>query len=77
MLSLYFLDDGSLIVDGHNSIQLIEEVEIARTVGCHYLSGLSGKEAYDKLVKEYWALDKNNGLSYCKQSVSPGDKEAK
>ena len=34
MLSLYFLDDGSL--DGHNSIQLIEEVEIARTVGCHY-----------------------------------------
>ena len=77
MLSLYFLDDGSLIIDGHNSIQLIEEVEIARTVGCHYLSGLSGKEAYDKLVKEYSALDKNNGLSYCEQSANPRDKEAK
>ena len=76
MLSLYFLDDGSLIIDGHNSIQLIEEVEIARTVGCHYLSGLSGKEAYDKLVKEYRSLDKN-GLSCCEESVSTRDKEDK
>ena len=48
-----------LSFEDHNSIHLIEEVEIARTAGCHYLSRLSGKEAYDKLVKEYCGLDKN------------------
>ena len=76
MLSLYFLDDGSLIIEGHNSIQLIEEVEIARTVDCHYLSGLSGKEAYDKLVKEYCWLGKN-GVSRGEESFIARDKEDK
>ena len=76
MLKLYFLDDGSLIIDGHNSIQLIEEVEIVRTVGSHYLSGLSGKEAYDTLVKKYVILAKN-GLSSCEKPITTRDREDK
>ena len=52
MWQLYFLDDGSLIIDKIKSIRLVpsDQFEIARTTGCHYLSNLSGKEAYDFLV---------------------------
>ena len=52
-IKLYFLDDGSLIIDKYTSITLIpsEQFEIVRTIGCHYLSQLSGKEAYDFLVE--------------------------
>ena len=46
MLNTYFLDDGSLIIDVHNSIQLVEEVEIVRTAVSNYLRGLNGKETY-------------------------------
>ena len=76
MLNLYFLDDGSLIIDGHNSIQLIEEVEIVRTVGSHYLSGLSGIEAYAILVEKSCLLGEN-GLSSSKESTHIRDKEDK
>ena len=75
-MELYFLDDGSLIINTPKSIQLIEEVEIVRTVGCHYLSGLSGKEAFDILCEKFCALDKN-GVSGCEESNSTGDKEDK
>ena len=53
LMDLYFLDDGSLIIAKSTSIQLIEEVEIVRTIGCHRFSGLSGKEAFDILVKNF------------------------
>ena len=75
-MELYFLDDGSLIINTPKSIQLIEEVEIVRTIGSHYLSGLSGKEAYDILVEKFCGLGKN-GVSCCEESNSTGDKEDK
>ena len=74
MLNLYFLDDGSLIIDGHNSIQLIEEVEIVISVGSHYLSGLTGKEAYAILVEKFDLLGEN-GLSSSEESTYVRDKE--
>ena len=51
---LYFLDDGSLIIDKHTSITYIpsDRFEIVRTVGCNYLSNLTGKEVYDLLNNE-------------------------
>ena len=52
-MDLYFLDDGSLIIAKSTSIQLIEEVEIVRTIGCHRFSGLSGKKAFDILVQDF------------------------
>ena len=73
-MELYFLDDGSLIINTPKSIQLIEDVEIVRTIGCHYLSGLNGKEAYVILAEKFCALD-NNGVSDCEESVLTGDKE--
>ena len=75
-MELYFLDDGSLIINTPKSIQLIEEVEIVRTIGCHYLSGLSGKEAYVILAEKFCSLDKN-GVSSSEESNSAGDKEDK
>ena len=75
-MELYFIDDGSLIINTPKSIQLIEEVEIVRTIGRHYLSGLSGKEAYDILVEKFCSLDKN-GVSGCEESISTRDKEDK
>ena len=73
IIKLYFLDDGSLIIDKHTSITLIpsDQFEIIRTIGCHYLSHLSGKEAYDLLVEQSLSLDKN-GLSSGKVSVGTG-----
>ena len=75
-MELYFLDDGSLIINTPKSIQLIEVVDIVRTVGCHYLSGLNGTEAYDILVEKFCLLDKN-GVSSCEESNITRDKEDK
>ena len=75
-IKLYFLDDGSLIVDKYTSIKLIpsDQFEIVRTIGCHYLSNLSGKEAYDFLVAESFPLVKNE-LSNSNKSMGTGDKK--
>ena len=50
-MELYFLDDGSLIIDSSKSTKRIppDQFEVVRTIGCHRFSGLSGKEAYDIL----------------------------
>ena len=73
IMKLYFLDDGSLIINKVRSITLIppEQFEVVRTIGCHYLSHLSGKEAYDLLVEQSLSLD-TNGLSSSKVSVGAG-----
>ena len=75
-MKLYFLDDGSLIIDQPTSIQLIssDQFEIVRTIGCHYLSHLFGKEVYDFLVAESLQVVKNE-LSSCKKSLGTGDKK--
>ena len=75
-IKLYFLDDGSLIVDKYTSIKLIpsDQFEIVRTIGCHYLSNLSGKEAYDFLVAENFPLVKNE-LSNSNKPMGTGDKK--
>ena len=75
-VKLYFLDDGSLIIDKYTSITLIasDQFEIVRTVGCHYLSNLSGKEAYDFLVAESFPLVKNE-LSNSNKSLGTGGKK--
>ena len=52
-MDLYFLDDGSLIIDGPHSIQLIENVEIIRTINSNKLSGLTGREAFDLLCSKF------------------------
>ena len=74
-IKLYFLDDGSLIVDKSTSIKLIpsDQFEIVRT-GSHYLSNLSGKEAYDFLVAESLQVVKNE-LSNSNKSLGTGDKK--
>ena len=74
-VKLYFLDDGSLIIDKYTSITLIpsDQFEIVRTVGCHYLSNLSGKEAYDFLAAESFPLVKNE-LSNSDEPMGTGDK---
>ena len=73
-MELYFLDDGSLIINTPKSIQLTEEVEIVRTINSHYLRGLSGKEAYAILAEKFCSLG-NNGVSNYAESVLAGDKE--
>ena len=75
-MELYFLDDGSLIINTPKSIQLIEDVEIVRTIGRHYLSGLSGKEAYAILVDKFCVRD-SDGVSCCEESINTGDREDK
>ena len=76
IIKLYFLDDGSLIIDKHTSITHIpsDQFEIVRTVGCHYLSNLSGKEVYDSLVTESFPLNKN-GLSNSNEPLDAGNKK--
>ena len=84
IMKLYFLDDGSLIItklrlDNVISTTLIppDQFEVARTIDCHYLSHLSGKEAYVLLVDQSLSLDKN-GLSSstkCKEPVGAGNKK--
>ena len=68
-MDLYFIDDGSLIIDTQKSIQLIppNSFEIKRTVGCNYLSNLTGKEAYDLLVKQNILLAPNDLSSSTKR----------
>ena len=73
-MELYFIDDGSLIINTPKSIQLIEEVVIVRTINSHYLSGLSSKEVYDILVEKFCSLG-NNGVSNYEETVLTGDKE--
>ena len=78
-MELYFLDDESLIINKVRSITLIppDQFEVVRTIGCHYLSHLSGKEAYDFLVEQSLSLDKD-GLSSgtkCKEPVGTGIKK--
>ena len=79
IIKLYFLDDGSLVIDKHTSITLIPSdlFEIARTTGCDYLSQLSGKEPYDFLVGPSLSRDKNGLSSGTKrgESVGTGDKK--
>ena len=72
-IKLYFLDDGCLIVDKSTSIKLIpsDQFEIVRAIGCHYLSNLSGREAYDILVAESFPLVKNE-LSNSGEPVDTG-----
>ena len=72
-MKLYFLDNGSLIINKVRSTTLIppDQFEVVRTIGCHYLSHLSGKEVYDLLVEQGPSLDKN-GLSNGKVSVGTG-----
>ena len=78
-IKLYFLDDGSLIIDEKTydkttTLVPSDQFEIVRTIGCHYLSHLSGKEAYDFLVAESLQVVKNE-LSSCKKSLGTGDKK--
>ena len=75
-MELYFLDDGSLIINTLKSIQLIEDVEIVRTIGRHYLSGLSGKDAYAILVNKFCASD-SNVVSCCEESNNTRDNKDK
>ena len=80
IMELYFLDDGSLIINKVRSTTLIppDEFEVVRTIGCNYLSQLSGKEAYDLLVEQSLSQVKN-GLSSgtkCKEPVGAGIKKA-
>ena len=79
IMELYFLDDGSLIINNVRSTTLIpaDQFEVVRTIGSHYLSHLSGKEAYDLLDKQSLSLDKS-GLSSstkCKEPVDTGIKK--
>ena len=75
-MELYFLDDGSLIINTPKSLQLIEDVEIVRTIGGHFLSGLRGKDAYAILVNKFCASD-SNVVSCSEESNSTGDNEDK
>ena len=71
-MELFFLDDGSLVINKKTSTQLIDPdgFEVVRTIGSHQLStGLTGKEVFDILVK--------NGLSNSKESIRAGDREDK
>ena len=79
IMELYFLDDGSLVINKARSTTLIppDQFEIVRTIGCHYLSQLSEKEAHDLLVEQNFSLVKN-GLSSgtkCKEPVGTGIKK--
>ena len=75
-IKLYFLDDGSLIIDDKTSTTLIppDHFEIVRTIGCHYLSNLSSKEVYDFLVAESRQVVKNE-LSNSNEPMGTGDKK--
>ena len=79
IMELYFLDDGSLIINKVRSITLIppDQFEVVRTIGCHYLSHLSGKEAYDFLVEQSLSLDKDDlsSSTKCKEPVGAGIKK--
>ena len=80
-MELYFLDDGSLVINktrsGSTTLIPPDQFEVVRTIGCHYLSQLSGKDVYDFLVEQTLSLVKN-GLSSgtkCKELVGAGIKK--
>ena len=84
IMELYFLDDGSLIIaklrlDKVHTTTLIppDQFEVVRTIGCHYLSHLSGKEAYDFLVEQNHSLGKDDlsSSTKCKEPVGTGIKK--
>ena len=83
IVDLYFLDDGSLIIDKtttlSNSITLVptDKFKIVKTTGSHYLSQLSEKEAYDFLIGQSLSRDKNGLSSGTKreESVDTGVKK--
>ena len=58
----------------HITLIKSNDFEIERTIGQNYLSGLSGKEAYDLLCDQNFSLVKN-GLSSSERSVGTGDKK--
>ena len=71
-MELYFLDDGSLVINKKTSIQLIDPdgFEVVRTIGSHQLTtGLTGKEVFDLLTK--------NGVQSSEESIRAGDREDK
>ena len=83
-MKLYFLDDGSLIIaklhtDGTvRSTTLIppDQFEVVRTIGSHYLSSLSGKEAFDLLTTRNFSYPDNlslDNLSLDSQNVCKSD----
>ena len=87
-MKLYFLDDGSLIITKLSldktivrSTTLIppDQFKVVRTIGCHYLSNLSGNEAYDLLVEQTLSLDKDDlsGGTKCEEPVGAGIKKVK
>ena len=80
-MELYFSDDGSLVINkvrsGSTTLIPPDKFKVVRTIGCHYLSRLSGKEVYDFLVEQTLSLVKN-GLSSgtkCKEPVGAGIKK--
>ena len=81
IMELYFLDDGSLVINkirsGSTTLIPPDQFEVVRTIGCHYLSQLSGKEVYDFLVEQTLSLVKNglsSGTKY-KEPVGAGIKK--
>ena len=78
-MQLYFLDDGSLIIDdveeSGRCFTLVKsnDFEIARVVGQHFLSGKTGQDALDFLYKQ---LDENV-ISSSKKSDDTGNQETK
>ena len=74
IMHLYFLDDGSLIINKVKKVITLippDQFEVVRNIGSHYLSHLSGKEAYDFLVEQNHPLAKNDLSSHtkCKERV--------
>ena len=71
-IKLYFLDDGSLIIDDKTSTTLIPSDRFE--ISIHHLSNLGGKEAYDFVVAERLEVVKNE-LSNCSKSLGTGNKK--
>ena len=87
-MNVYFLDDGSLIIAKLSLVKtkvisttLIppDQFKVVRTIDSHYLSNLSGNEAYDLLVEQSLSLDKDDlsGGTKCKEPVGAGIKKVK
>ena len=76
---LYFLDDGSLIIDDEEefgrcfTLVKSNDFEIARVVGQHFLSGKTGQDALDFLYKQLT----ENVISCSKKSDDTGNQETK
>ena len=76
---LYFLDDGSLLIDDEEELgrclTLIksDDFNIERVVGQNYLSGLSGQDALDFIYNQL----NENGISSSTKSDGTGNQETK